>query len=214
MKEFDICRVNPQYLRFLQNYDKNVPQKNHRPYIVITLDINNKKYAIPLTSKRLRANGKKRNPLTTTELIGKNNIDYGAILYNNMIPISEHLVTKINFKSENIINRELLKDKAILIKRNSQLIRKKAITTYNIRISEKNKFMNEFCANFKLLEEKLKEYTLQQSQDHNQEQKPLAHEQTTQRVSLKEQLEISKARVSTSKPAQASPKPKRNEQDL
>lgn len=214
MKEFNLYRIKPQYLQFLYKYAPNVPQKNQRPYIVVALNINNKKYAIPLTSKRLRENGKRRNPLTTTEFPKKKDMDYGAILYNNMIPVSDDVITRINFKAENKSNRELLKDKSILIKKMSQNIKKKAIYVYNMRVSEKIPFMNSFCLNFKLLEEKLKEYTLQQSQDHNQEQKPLAYDQTSQRASLKEQLEISKARVSASKPAQAPPKPKRNEQDL
>lgn len=158
MKEFALYRIDYQYLKYIQQFDKLVPQKDMRPYVSICIEVANNVYALPITSQRLRSNGKKRNPRTTTELYSPTSKDFGAILYNNMIPVTDDVANLIDFNTENAVNRQLLKDKAIIIRKMSAEISEKAQDVYKLRCSEKDDFFNRFCCDFKLLEQKLYEY--------------------------------------------------------
>lgn len=46
-------------------------------------------YFIPLTSKPLRKNGKRRNPRTTVEIYNESHEIIAALLINNMIPVPQ-----------------------------------------------------------------------------------------------------------------------------
>lgn len=161
--EFDLYRIDPEYLKYIQQYDKLVPRKDMRPYVAVCLNVSGHLYALPITSKRLRDNGKKRNSLTTTELITNNEKDSGAILYNNMLPVTLGVMQRIDINKENAVNRESLNKKVKIIRKKSNKIKEKAEHIYDLRCSGQNDFINNFCCDFKLLEQKLSEYLVYQN---------------------------------------------------
>lgn len=160
--EFKLYRIKPEYLKYIQQFDEHVLRKDMRPYIAVCINISGHLYALPITSKRLRNNGRKRNSLTTTELITKNEKDSGAILYNNMIPVTYDVIQRIDLNNESAVNRESLSKKINIIRKTSARIKEKAENLYRLRSSEQNDFINGFCCDFKLLEQKLSEYVVQQ----------------------------------------------------
>ena len=159
MKELNLYKIEQEYLYYLAQFDPAVSIKGNRPFVAVCLELANTKYAIPLTSKCFRANGKRRNVETTTELIGKNGFVYGAILHNNMIPVNDSVVSPIIFNNENAKDKRELMAKYKLIKSMASSIRSKSNNVYKKRITATSPFFNKFCCDFKLLEQKLCEYT-------------------------------------------------------
>lgn len=185
MIEFNLYRINAHYLNYLCQYDTLVPQKSMRPYVAICLEVSGHNYAIPITSNRLRENGKKRNPRTTTELLSKKGTDYGAILYNNMVPIVPEVIQRIDFSKENEISKNMLMGKALLIRKLSSEIKNKAEKVYDLRCSQTDNFINKFCCNYKLLEEKLSEYMTMQNTSKHQSVKDRSTEEPIHKQDIK-----------------------------
>ncbi|MFA5658264.1 MAG: type III toxin-antitoxin system ToxN/AbiQ family toxin, partial [Oscillospiraceae bacterium] len=156
-RKYYLCRVLKDYSDFLYDFDDRVRKKETRPYLMLAFKLNKYDYAIPLTSEMLRKNGKRRNVQTTVEL--KDNIYcYGALLINNMIPITEDLVLKIDINGQPSNSKTVLQSEVQLIRKQSDEISKKTNSVYLKRICGENEFYNSFCCDFKLLEEKCIEY--------------------------------------------------------
>ena len=62
--------------------------KSGRRFVGIIVGIEDYTYFIPLTSKPLRKNRKRRNPRTTGEIYNESHEIIAALLINNMIPQS------------------------------------------------------------------------------------------------------------------------------
>ncbi|RGC08425.1 hypothetical protein DXA09_23065, partial [Absiella sp. AM54-8XD] len=60
--------VEDEYRRYLYQFDKKVSLKSDRKYTGIIVSLENIFYVIPLTSKPLRKDGRKRNKRTTVEI--------------------------------------------------------------------------------------------------------------------------------------------------
>ena len=167
-KTFNLVKVNSKYCNYLRKYDYRVSfngnKKKLRPFVGILFEIGKLKYFAPLSSPKLK------------HLNMKNSIDFykidggklGAINLNNMIPIPETEYSRVNIHTKNLTKaeekyKELLKDQLRWINRKGQILRKKAITLYNKRITNKlPKEICDRCCDFLLLEEKCKEYIKKQ----------------------------------------------------
>ena len=86
-RNMDFYHISDQYIDFLRQYDKIVPDNKHesRPYLGIVVQINDIKYYAPFTSpkpKHLKMkNGKDFRKISGGKL--------GAINLNNMIPVPD-----------------------------------------------------------------------------------------------------------------------------
>ena len=87
----DIIVIDKEYLAYLQSFDRRV-MTNHenskdRPNVAVLLDDNGQKWAVPLSSGRVRRG---QNKLTSLSIYDDTTKDYlGHMKFNNMIPLVE-----------------------------------------------------------------------------------------------------------------------------
>ena len=154
--------VDDNYIEYLRKFDKKVlitkdeDRRHTRKYIGIMMQNRNYKYFIPLSSYK---------PDTYEgmyESISLKKIGNMAVLrINNMIPIIDEVVHKVNFNSvQDIKYRNLLISEYRIIKNREKEIRIDSRIVYHYRLNDKNKGkgLYNLCCDFKLLEEKSKEY--------------------------------------------------------
>lgn len=178
VNEINFYNVDLKYIRNLSKVDDNImsisPQreKESRPFVGIIILLNEKKYCIPLTSpkeKFLKSKSQidfikifdksKKNANGAFKLIGVLNL-------NNMIPIDESLVIKMNLTiSKNDCHsdkayKELLHDQLRWCRDNSDTIINRANKVYNLVTEQPKKNINltRRCCNFKKLETVLDKY--------------------------------------------------------
>ena len=146
--------VEDEYRRYLYQFDKKVSLKSDRKYTGIIVSLENIFYVIPLTSKPLRKDGRKRNKRTTVEIYNESGILISALLINNMIPV--------DLRYCNLVNIEKEKYKDYLISEYTYLRKKEVIKEILLKVSnvydivkhDKDDFLKSFCCDFKLLEDK------------------------------------------------------------
>lgn len=161
---YKLVTVHSEYCNYLRKYDFrvsfNAGEKELRPFVGILFEINDCKYFAPLSSPKPK------------HLKMKNQIDFykidsgklGAINFNNMIPIPEDEYEIINVNVPNLITnernyQELLKDQLRWINRDSFELKQKAKKLYLKRMDNKlSENIAKRCCDFRLLEEKCKEY--------------------------------------------------------
>lgn len=155
-----IVRVNNKYCDYLRQFDFRVPynkdKANLRPFIGILFNIQDKEYFAPLSSPK------------TKHLSMKNNLDfikiakgtYGAINFNNMIPVKKNNYEIINLNEschsiEEKQYQELLINQYTWLNINMRLVKNKAANLY--KLYTENKLPSNIkarCCNYLLLEEK------------------------------------------------------------
>ncbi len=146
--------VEDEYRRYLYQFDKKVSLKSDRKYTGIIVSLENIFYVIPLTSKPLRKDGRKRNKRTTVEIYNESGILISALLINNMIPV--------DLRYCNLVNIEKEKYKDYLISEYTYLRKKEVIKEILLKVSnvydivkhDKDDFLKSFCCDLKLLEDK------------------------------------------------------------
>ena len=156
-----LVMVDSAYILYLQGVDCRVSLKKGRPYVGLSVRINNNFFVIPLTSqtteKRKLKGLKKRNSLTTT-FIKASGIEISALLHNNMIPVPKNLIQKIEI---NPIKDTYLMNEYRYIRKHWVEITNKSMMIYLERYNKKsiNKdFLQKICCDFKLLEEKCNDW--------------------------------------------------------
>lgn len=163
MEKFIIVQVDYKYCNYLRKFDLKVPfnsgLKRNRPFIGVLFKINNVLYFAPLSSPKK----KHKTMKNTLDFIKLDEGNLGAINFNNMIPVNKenYQILDIN-KVTNEKERQyfhLLQLQLIWLNKNHVLIRNKAKKLYfnyinnNLPLNIRNR-----CCNFKLLEEKCKDY--------------------------------------------------------
>lgn len=159
--EIRIYDVDYDYRCYLFKFDNKVNLKDNRRFSGIILSVNNFHYLIPFTSQPLRSNGQRRNGRTTVEIYNESQELIAALLINNMIPVDKSnysLVDIQNAEDKDYLNSELIYLKKENVK--NEILRK-VKNTFNNVLKNEDKFMIDFCCNFKLLEEKCLEYQCQ-----------------------------------------------------
>lgn len=153
-----IIIINESYINYLRKYDSKVEvNKNQtRPYVGIVLKIDKHQYFAPFSSVP-----KKRSKFATIDLYNKN--DYtGSIQLNNMIPVSSDNIIDFDFKKEDEKYVYLINSQQKYINNNEILICSKAEKLYLAKINKTlPKKLESIVCDFKLLEEKCKEYNNQ-----------------------------------------------------
>ena len=167
MKKLILVKIDSKYCDYLRKFDSRVPynynKKSSRPFVGALLTINDCMYFAPLSSpkpkhKKLRAK------------IDFLKIDYGklgAINFNNMLPVTEKNINKIQLNKKNTNKNEekyinLLKEQLLWLNRNKVQIYNRCDKLYNKYINNTlSPNIVKRCCNFKLLEEKCIEFNHQ-----------------------------------------------------
>lgn len=170
-EKLKIIKIDPKYIEYLRKFDSKVQfnklelNKQNKPFVGVLFSINDRKYYVPISSanKKTKLNKmykkyykKGREPIDIIFITDKNKKLLSALNLNNMIPVANN----------SLINYDITKDKdaGLLIKeykycmKNKEEIRRRAIKIYNMINLHTNKNLEKRCCNFKLLEEKCKEY--------------------------------------------------------
>lgn len=157
-KKLYFYEVEDKYVEYLSKFDQKVmnakinERKFKRKYIGILFEINNILYIAPLSSYKEKH--KKMKEQIDFIKIG----DKSVINLNNMFPVNEKSIKKVEIEMEKDIQyRQLLRNEYVLcipkfdkIVKNANALYKQ-VTIYNMKIKER-------CCDFKLLEDKCKNY--------------------------------------------------------
>ncbi len=163
-EKFSLYYVDMKYNRDLANHDENVlsssPQigKEHRPYIGILLMINGRNYCVPITSAKPKHKTMPKN-FDYFKIFYKEQL-ISVINFNNMIPVCQAVIKKIDIQTRKNDSPQEKSRKALLAKEldwcqnNSDEIEKNAQKTYDAVTSGKSRFKKliERSCDFKKLE--------------------------------------------------------------
>ena len=135
-------------------------KKELRPFICILFKIENCEYFAPLSSPK----PKYKTMKATIDFLKIKDGELGAVNFNNMIPVRENNYAIVNLNKP-AFNESEQKYQKMLIEQLDWLnahyrqIKSKSFKLYNLYINDKlPKNIKIRCCNFKLLEEKCKEY--------------------------------------------------------
>ena len=153
----ELYTINEDYINYLRKFSENVRyNKNEsRPYVGIVLKINDHNYFAPLGSPKPKHIKMKE----ALDFIKIENGKTGVINLNNMIPVSKDYIT--NIRTNTLSNKKyatLLEDQLRWIERNKETIISKSLKLYTLITTKENTIFHKRSNNFKLLEEKAKEY--------------------------------------------------------
>jgi protein AbiQ len=161
-----------KYVRDLAKVDDNVmsvsPQinKSNRPFVGILVLVNGNKYCVPLSSPKPKFENKKNGVdfMKILDETRKNehgtNVTIGALNFNNMLPVTESVLSEINIKISKNDTSRTVNYKNLLIKqldwcqKNKIGILNKANKLYTLvtKYPEQNRHLVRRCCDFKKLE--------------------------------------------------------------
>lgn len=159
-----IANIDVHYCNYLKKFDFRVPYNNSknnlRPFVGVLFNIGDKEYFAPLSSPK----SKHLKMKNTVDFIKIKNGEYGAINFNNMIPVKKDNYTIINLNKkcnskEEEMYQELLINQYTWININMRSIKNKAAVLY--KLYNENRLPDNIknrCCNYLLLEEKCEEY--------------------------------------------------------
>ena len=161
--------VDKEYLKYLHKEDYRVSVKfNNRPFAGIVTLVGDRKYIIPLTSQtteeRKNAGKNKRSSLITTFVTETSGKEISNLLYNNMIPVTEQIITALEIDPE----KDTYESNEIrYLRKNWETIKKKAEKIFNQRYdieSHNFNFLKKTCCDFKKLEKALDQFEIRQEE--------------------------------------------------
>lgn len=164
IKKIRIVKVNSDYCDFLRKYDKRVPynagEKELRPFIGILFEIENCQYFAPLSSPK----PKHIKLLNTLDLIKIDGGKLGVINLNNMLPVHNNNYELIDLDKTN--DKRFNHSRIILLRNQLRWLNTNKVEIYKKSTILYKKYVNGLlpvnvmnrCCDFKLLEEKCREY--------------------------------------------------------
>ena len=164
IRNFKIVKVDHKYCDYLRQFDSkvsyNAGNKELRPFIGVLFEINNCKYFAPLSSPK----PKHKTMKTTLDFLKIDNGNLGAINFNNMLPVNDKNIIKLDldkicFTKQEQKYTKMLKEQLFWLNRNNDKIFNRSKKLYDKYINGTlNQNISKRCCNFKLLEEKCIEY--------------------------------------------------------
>lgn len=160
-----LAHIDSKYCEYLQKFDSRVPyasgEKANRPFVGVVLKVGDIYYFAPLSSPK----PKHKQMSNQIDVIKIDNGNYGVINLNNMLPVSEKLIYKIDVSILAEDSESEQKYKKLLIhqiqwcQQHASLIKKKANTLYNL-ITRKNAWpaLVARCCDFANDEKRLIQY--------------------------------------------------------
>ena len=162
--ELYLVKLDSKYCNYLRKFDNkvtyNYKDKELRPFIGVLFIIENCMYFAPLSSpkpKHLKLKAK-------LDFLKIDSGKLGAINFNNMLPVTEKNIIKIDLNKDCLTKSEikytlLLKKQLRWLNRNSEKIFGRSKKLYDKYLDGTlDKSIYKRCCNFKLLEEKCKLY--------------------------------------------------------
>ncbi len=159
-----IVKVDYKYCDYLRKFDYRVSynkdQKELRPFVGILFQIESMEYFAPLTSPKPK-HLKMRN---TIDFLRINNGIWGAINFNNMIPVTKnnYKIIDLNKKhkaKKDIQYQELLNNQYVWLNEHKSEIMNKANKLYQkYKDNKLPKNIKDRCCNYLLLEESCLKY--------------------------------------------------------
>ena len=159
-----LVRLDTDYCDYLRKFDSKVPynynEKELRPFVGVLFKIDKLMYFAPLSSpkpKHLKLKSK-------LDFFKIDNGKLGAINFNNMLPVTKKNIIKLDLDKECLTKSEekyakLLKEQIYWLNRNDEKLYGRSKKLYDKYVNGTlDKSIAIRCCNFKLLEEKCKEY--------------------------------------------------------
>lgn len=154
---FSFYTVDSEYCDYLRKSDPCVPytmdKKSIRPFVGIVFTVNGFNYYAPLTSPKPKHIHMKNQ----IDFLKINRGEWGAINFNNMIPVPSECLTKVDMKITNTDSKDEVNYKNLLSNQLSwcnshrEPILKQADKLYNIITQNKAwGSISQRCCNFKL----------------------------------------------------------------
>ena len=146
-------RLTYEYLMYLKKIETRISEKIERPLIGIVLEVDNKKYFVPLSSPKEKHKLMKEN----LDIVKIKKGELGIINLNNMIPV----IDDKKYKSESEKERKyfrLLQEQLNYCEKNREFIERKAEKIYEIsqkdykELTKTEKKILSRSNNFKILE--------------------------------------------------------------
>lgn len=168
--KLNLYSISDNYIKYLRKFDdkiydnKEKIRTHERKYLGIVLTVNEFNYYIPMSSPKKSDYldfDKKiiRNDTKTIIRIHDNNRLYGTLRISNMIPVPiTELEPYIISNEDDLKYREVILGELRYINNNSDKIVKYVKTVYNQKIRDIDVGYIKNTVDFKLLEEKLKEW--------------------------------------------------------
>ena len=162
--QLQLVRLDTDYCNYLREYDNKVPynykEKELRPFVGVLFRIDNLMYFAPLSSPK----PKHLKLKTKLDFLKIDNGKLGAINFNNMLPVMQKNIIKLDLDKECLTKSEekytkLLKEQIYWLNRNYDKLYGRSKKLYDKYINGTlDQNTAKRCCNFKLLEEKCKEY--------------------------------------------------------
>jgi protein AbiQ len=160
----DFFRVSDVYISFLHGIDAKVyfnkSDRNTRPYVGVVLEVGGQKYFAPLTSYKPKQDAFKASDPRFFKIHEKGvpTNKLGMIALNNMIPVIDTQITRIEFSAQpERYRRMLLLQRAYLLS-NQEHVRERAHKLYELITIRKHAYYSRYCCDFSLLEAKHKDF--------------------------------------------------------
>ena len=159
-----LVKLDAKYCDYLRKFDDKVPynygEKELRPFIGVLFTVNHIMYFAPLSSPKPK-HLKIKSKLDFLKIDGGK---LGAVNFNNMLPVTESNIIKLDLNKECITKSEekyvkLLKAQLFWLNRNGEKIYGRSKKLYDKYINGTlDSNIAKRCCNFKLLEEKCFKY--------------------------------------------------------
>lgn len=159
----EFYHIKNNYINYLKQYDNKVPDNKDekRPYVGIVLEINGVKYYAPLSSPKQK-HKKMKNGKDFRKI---NQGIYGAINFNNMIPVVDCALIKIDIKNlKDLKYKNLLQNQYRYIRNDEEAIKRTAkalrelLITPDAQLKKHDLIIKQRCCNLFILENCMKEY--------------------------------------------------------
>ena len=153
--------INDDFIDYLRKFDSKVlsNKQGKRPYVGVVCVINDSKYYVPLMSPK-----PKHMTMSNTKDFHKiSGGKYGAINFNNMLPVIDEVLSEIITSKEPDRNyRLLLQNQYLELLRIQDILEKKVKAIYSLfltdSLTKNDERIKARCCDFLLLEEKVKDY--------------------------------------------------------
>lgn len=168
--KLNLYSISDKYIKYLRKFDdkiydnKEEIRTHKRKYLGVVLTVNDFNYYIPMSSPKKSDyldfdNKIIRNDTKTIIRIHESGRLYGTLRISNMIPVPiTELQPYIIADEDDLKYREVILGELRYINNNSSKIIKYAKTVYNQKIKNTDIGYIKNTVNFRLLEEKLKEW--------------------------------------------------------
>ncbi|HAN09504.1 MAG TPA: type III toxin-antitoxin system ToxN/AbiQ family toxin [Clostridiales bacterium] len=160
MIRLEFYYINLEYAEFLRGFDSRVSYlkdgKEHRPYVGVILLVDSINYFAPLSSPKLKHIRMKNKQ----DFIKINNGKWGAINFNNMIPVHIDCCREIEINNiEDSAYKDLLRNQLSWCNSKREHLEKIAFRLHELIITDKaDSGLKSRCCDFKVLEKKCREW--------------------------------------------------------